>query len=107
MAIDKIPKVGRFLFTESMLRDGFFRRTGTITKISGKRIYYDEHKDSTINTERFIHRKTLAAVCDTSEEIEALRSFNSRALAEVGALKARHKEEAARFFDNEVSDLPK
>lgn len=99
--IDKTAKVGRFLFTESMLRDGFFRRAGVITKISGKRIYYDDHKDSELHTEKYIHERTLMAVCDTDEEIHALTVFNRRVLDEIHELKARHKAEAAAFFTKE------
>lgn len=98
--IDKLPAVGRFLFTDSMLRDGFWRRAGRITRIAGKRIYYNDHHEPELvsDNECYIHEKTLAVVCDTAKEITRLVAFNQRALAEIQALKERHQAQAREFF---------
>lgn len=59
--IDKIPAVGRFLFKESILRDGFFQRAGFITRINGTRVYFTT--ESALPSERYISIKMIAAVC--------------------------------------------
>lgn len=98
--IDKIPQIGRFLFRESMLRDGFFHRAGIITRIAGKRVYYNDRRESAVPDERFIHVRSVTAVCDTTDEIDVLTAFNRRALDEINELKVAHAVEALTFFTN-------
>lgn len=75
--IDNIPAVGRILLRESILLNGFVRRGGVITKISGNRICFTlqvKHLDGEIELINTYVTKVVA-VCDTEEEAEMLLNF--------------------------------
>jgi hypothetical protein len=112
--IHKTPKVGCFICTESPYYYGMFVRGGIITKINGKRIYYnplrmsiedhtsvlkDEHGNPVISDFCFEEYKIkFSAICDTIEEYESLLKFQEECRVEFNDLLKNQQVRASEFF---------
>lgn len=71
-------KVGDFIAGASALVYGICGRPGQVTRISGKRIYYDRQlQDGSGKIEStHMNRDQVRFVCDTKEELNALMLLN-------------------------------
>lgn len=101
--IDMKPAVGRYLCKETIWVTGGTYRGGIITKISGKRIYFNciygtkGYEMSAV--EEYVSK--FAAICDTEEEYIMLQEHSKKCINEYLSMIDRHKEEFKSFFTKE------
>lgn len=87
------PEVGKFIVLETAMVTGTFAANHEITRISGKRVYFNNRHGEEKYTFRF------AAICDTKEEADKLTAFGKACLEEwMVMMMKRHQEEAAKLL---------
>jgi hypothetical protein len=64
----------------SVIREGNFGNHGEITRITPNSVYY---RSGLTSREIRIHRQSVAAVCDTAAEVQALRECDKAAQARI------------------------
>lgn len=78
--IDMNPKEGRIVMRDSMLIGGQCSLGGKITRVSGKRVYYQpmdrKGEVDLLDEEKFTQKPT--AICDTMEEVTSLLAFSKK-----------------------------
>lgn len=101
--ITKIPIVGKYIIEEPFINDTFVGHDwGIITKISGKRIYYDrvlcwnEELQSYETIEKWMNN--FSAVCDTINEINELKNYSKTAMKEISQLREDFKNTFNNYF---------
>lgn len=79
----------RIVLRKSDDPDQYFDSTwvGTITAVNGKRIQFDRRLADGTTESRFMLEKTVAAVCDTEEEVKRLLGFNDGAFLAISNLR--------------------
>lgn len=101
--ITKIPIVGKYVIEEPFLTDGFIGHAwGMITRISGKRIYYDrvicwnEELQSYETVEEWIYN--FSAICDTTDEVNELKNYSKTARKEISQLREKFESTFKNYF---------
>lgn len=98
MAIDRVPAVGRILVRESVLKGGFFRTGGRITRITRDRVYYDSVDELRQHHDTYVGHHNVCAVCDTEEEVERLLAFDKEMRDIQHQLARAQREDCKRRF---------
>lgn len=89
MTIDRTPRLGRTVFAESKMLDGFVGRYGKITKVTERQVSFLMPNNETTHTPL----RCVMVICDTNEEKQAILDFNERAISEMQTLRNELREQ--------------
>jgi len=92
--INKKPIVGAYLLRTGPFGGEPFRYCGRITKVTTATIRYESDSGDTA----YISTYSMAAVCETKEEVKKLVEFADKSWSRVVALRKEIDAEAEAFF---------